>query len=134
MEKPVYMRIIFCGDWVPTEVTVPSFEKRDTEALMRTTLSVINRADFAIANLECALTERETPIRKCGPNLKGKPEYAHVISEAGFTHLGLSNNHVFDFGEQAMRDTVSTVKAVGIVPFGYTGKDHLMDNREEGKT
>ena len=90
---------------------------------MGTALPVIGGADFAVANLECALTDRETRIRKCGPNLKGKPEYAGVIAAAGFTHLGLSNNHVLDFGVQAMRDTVAAVRAAGMTPFGYGEND-----------
>ncbi len=117
------MRVVLCGDFVPTAVTAPTFEAGDTAALLGDTLPVIRAADFAIANLECALTERETPIRKCGPNMKGKPEYARVIAEAGFTHLGLSNNHVWDFGIQAMRDTVAAVGAAGMTPFGFGEND-----------
>ena len=132
------MRVVLCGDFVPTEVTVPSFEAKDRAALLGDALPIIQRADFAVANLECALTDRESPIRKCGPNLKGRPEYARVIAEAGFTHLGLSNNHVFDFGEQAMRDTVAAVEAAGMTPFGYGENDR--DSRrplfieKDGKT
>ena len=117
------MRVVLCGDFVPTEATVPTFEAGDKAALLGSTLPVIQGADFAVANLECALTDRDTPIRKCGPNLKGRPEYARVIAAAGFTHLGLSNNHVFDFGEQAMRDTAAAVQAAGMTPFGYGEND-----------
>ena len=117
------MRVVLCGDFVPTAATVPTFEAGDKAALLGSTLPVIQGADYAVANLECALTDRDTPIRKCGPNLKGKPEYAKVMAEAGFTHLGLSNNHVFDFGEQAMRDTASAVAAAGMTPFGYGEND-----------
>ena len=117
------MRVVLCGDFVPTAASVPTFEAGDTATLLGSALPVIRGADFAVANLECALTDRETPIRKCGPNLKGKPEYAKVMAEAGFTHLGLSNNHAFDFGEQAMRDTVSAVATAGMTPFGYGEND-----------
>ena len=48
---------------------------------------------------------------------------ARLIASAGFTHLGLSNNHVFDFGEKGMRDTVSAVEAAGMTPFGYGEND-----------
>ena len=116
------MRVVLCGDFVPTPATVPAFEAGNVPALMGSTADVVRQADFAVANLECALTDRDTPIRKCGPNLKGRPAYARVIAEAGFTHLGLSNNHVWDFGEQGMRDTVSAVEAAGMTPFGF-GED-----------
>ena len=117
------MRAILCGDFVPTAATVPAFEAGDVKTLLGDTLPLIRAADLAVANLECALTDRDTPIRKCGPNLKGKPEYARALAEAGFTHLGLSNNHTFDFGEQGMRDTVSAVEAAGMTPFGFGEND-----------
>ena len=60
------MRVVLCGDFVPTEVTVPSFEAKDRAALLGDALPVIQRADFAVANLECALTDREEKSRKCG--------------------------------------------------------------------
>lgn len=117
------MRVVLCGDFVPTAATVPAFEAGDAAALLGDTLSVIRKADFAVANLECALTDRDTPIRKCGPNLKGRPAYARVIAAAGFTHLGLSNNHVWDFGAQGLRDTVDAVRAAGMTGFGYGEND-----------
>ena len=132
------MRAILCGDFVPTAASVPAFEAGDLAALLGDTLDVLRAGDIAVANLECALTDRNAPIRKCGPNLKGKPGYARVLRDAGFTHLGLSNNHTFDFGEAGMRDTVAAVQAAGMAPFGYGENDQ--DSRKplfiekEGKT
>lgn len=132
------MRAILCGDFVPTAASAPAFEAGDLVALLGDTLDVLRAGDIAVANLECALTDRDAPIRKCGPNLKGKSGYARVLHDAGFTHLGLSNNHTFDFGEAGMRDTVAAVQAAGMAPFGYGENDQ--DSRKplfiekEGKT
>ena len=117
------MKLLLCGDFVPTAASVPSFEAKDTKALMGTVLDVTARVDFAVANLECALTNGENRIRKMGPNLNGKPEYAQVIAAAGFTHLGLANNHTQDFGLQGMRDTAAAVQAAGMTPFGFGEND-----------
>lgn len=117
------MRILLCGDLVPTEATVPAFEAGDCATLMGDVLTLTGRADFSIANLECALTNDERRIRKCGPNLKGKPEYAEVIAKCGFTHMGFSNNHVMDFGLQGMRDTVDAVERAGMHAFGFGEND-----------
>lgn len=116
------MRLIFCGDIVPTEVTAPAFDAGDCAALMGDALPVLACADYAVANLECALTSRGESIRKCGPCLKGKPDYARMLSQCGFTHLGLSNNHVMDFGIAGMQDTVRAIEEAGLVCFGF-GKD-----------
>ena len=72
------MRAILCGDFVPTAASVPAFEAGDLAALLGDTLDVLRAGDIAVANLECALTDRDAPIRKCGPNLKGKPDYAKL--------------------------------------------------------
>ena len=117
------MRLILCGDIVPTQVTVPAFEANDARALMGDTLDTLRSGDFTIGNLECALTNGEARIRKCGPHLKGRPEYAHLLRECGFTHLGLSNNHVMDFGIPGFRDTISALEAADIVPFGFGEND-----------
>jgi len=117
------MKLLLCGDFVPTAASVPSFEAKDTKVLMGTVLDVTARVDYAVANLECALTNGENRIRKMGPNLKGKPEYAQVIAAAGFTHLGLANNHTQDFGLQGMRDTAAAVQAAGMTPFGFGEND-----------
>lgn len=116
------MRLILCGDIVPTAATASAFDAADKAALMGDTLGVISAGDFAVANLECALTDASAAIRKCGPNLKGKPEYARVLAECGFTHLGLSNNHVLDFGIAGARDTQRAIEQAGMAWFGI-GED-----------
>ena len=125
------MKLILCGDIVPTAVTVPAFDASDLNALMGDALDVLRSGDFTVGNLECALTNGEERIRKCGPHLKGRPEYAKVLRECGFTHLGLSNNHAMDYGIPGFRDTVSALVDAGITPFGYGENDQ--DSRHRGR-
>ena len=113
------MKLMMVGDICPTAATRPAFDAKDPETLMGDALPLLKNADFTIGNLECALTDGENRIRKCGPNLKGKPEDAAVLKACGFTHLGLSNNHTLDFGISGLRDTIAHVEKAGIVSFGY---------------
>lgn len=117
------MKLILCGDIVPTHVTTPAFGANNADALMGDTLDALRSADFTVGNLECALTNGEDRIRKCGPNLKGRPEYAGVLRECGFTHLGLCNNHTMDFGISGFRDTIRALEDAGIASFGYGEND-----------
>ena len=66
------MKLILCGDIVPTAATVPAFDASDLNALMGDALDVLRSGDFTVGNLECALTNGEERIRKCGPHLKGR--------------------------------------------------------------
>ncbi|MBQ6420103.1 MAG: CapA family protein [Clostridia bacterium] len=117
------MHLIFCGDVVPTPETRAGFDAGDIAALVGDAADVIRSGDFAVANLECALTERDTPIKKLGALLKGVPADAGVFRKMGFSHMGLSNNHTLDYGVAGMRDTVQAVKDAGMVPFGYGEND-----------
>lgn len=117
------MRLIFCGDLVPTPPTRAGFDAGDLNALFGDTLPLLARGDFAVVNLEGALTESEAAIRKLGALLKGKPADAAVMAAAGFTHVDMSNNHVMDYGIAGMRDTVSAVETAGMAPFGFGEND-----------
>ena len=117
------MKLILCGDLVPTPETRAAFDAGDLSALFADTLPVIGGGDFALVNLECALTDRDEPIKKLGALLKGLPGDAAVIRRAGFTHAGLSNNHTLDHGVDGMRDTVAALEGAGIRPFGYGEND-----------
>lgn len=119
------MKLMLMGDLVPTKATMPTFDQGNTKELMGAALEEILQADAAVANLECALTNSEKPIRKCGPNLKGKPEYARVIKDCGIGYCGLCNNHVMDFGIEGMRETIAALREAGVVDFGWGENDAL---------
>ncbi|HAZ20112.1 MAG TPA: hypothetical protein DCY75_08100, partial [Clostridiales bacterium] len=64
------MKINLCGDIIPTIDNQHLFEAGDVDALFHDVLPVLQDADFVIGNLEGALTDKNFPIRKHGPNLK----------------------------------------------------------------
>ena len=117
------MKLILCGDICPTELTRPAFDAGDVAALLGGAEDIIKSGDFALANLECALTDGEKAIRKLGALLKGRPQDAAVLAGCGFTHMGLSNNHTLDYGVAGMRDTVRSVLEAGMIPFGFGEND-----------
>lgn len=121
------MKIFLGGDITPTPVTVPALDRGDLSALFGTVGALMASGDARIANLECALTESDTPIRKCGPNLRGRPAYARVLRDFGLTAVGLANNHVFDFGTPGLRDTCAALDSVGLP---YTG---LGENEQDAR-
>ena len=64
------VRLIIGGDIVPTASNVQSFMKGDVHTLISDKLTqILGEADFTILNLEVPLTDVESPIEKCGPNL-----------------------------------------------------------------
>ncbi len=113
------MKALLLGDVSPTIITTPLFEKKDIEALFGDSVSLFQNNDINFVNLECALTESDKEIKKFGPALKGPQQTADVLKAVGVNYCGLSNNHIFDFGIQGIKDTMESFDKVGIECTGF---------------
>lgn len=113
------MRIMFGADLVPNkEKNEKYFIEGNAEKLFGDALDLIRAADRFVINLECALTESENRIPKCGPNLKAPAEITAGLVASGVTDVVLANNHTFDFGIEGFRDTMAALDKAGLP---YTG-------------
>lgn len=132
------MKLVLCGDLSPTDDNNHLFAQVATDALFNDVKDIFQAADFSIVNLECALTESDTPIRKIGPAIKAAPETAQVLKELGATHCGLSNNHIYDLGKQGVMDTFAALDAVGLGCTGFGENQEAAQNdlilEKDGKT
>ncbi|MCD4832135.1 MAG: CapA family protein [Anaerohalosphaeraceae bacterium] len=89
---------------------------------------VIAESDLAITNLECLLTNSEQAIKKIGPNLKCDPQIGKAIKKAGFDMVTLANNHVFDFGQEGLVETLKTLDGNQIA---YTGAGLTLEQAQK---
>ena len=112
------MVITLCGDVSITQKNRYLWEEGNVQSIFGKISQLFHSSDRVIVNLECALTEKDTAIRKFGPNLKGPAIAADILKEAGVTDCGLSNNHIYDFSKPGMDDTVRELERVGL---NYTG-------------
>lgn len=111
------MKITICGD-ISARASESLFAQKNTKALFTDTVNVFKDSDEVIVNLECAVTDKDTPIKKMGPNLKAPFGTVEVLKEIGTTVAAISNNHIFDFGKAGIEDTLNELKKNGIQ---YTG-------------
>ena len=95
---------------------------RGIEVPFEFTASMLNKADIALGNLECAISERGEPLNKTY-TFRAPTEAGKALSYAGFDLLTLANNHVLDFGEDAFLDTLENLKANQIAFVG-AGQDN----------
>lgn len=122
------MKTLLLGDLSPTAATNPLFEKKDVAALFTDTVSIFRGNDVNFVNLECVLTESSADIEKFGPPLRASVNTAKVLKSIGVNYCGLSNNHIFDYGIQGVKDTIKALEQAGI---GYTGfGDNYEDSRK----
>ena len=116
------MKMLFCADTVPTEISEPFFVDGNVERLFTDVLPLMQTADRTVINLECALTKTDGAIKKCGPNIKAHPDSINALKKAGVTDIMLANNHVFDYGVDGLVDTVETLRKAGL-PFTGVGNN-----------
>ncbi|WP_217921800.1 CapA family protein [Miltoncostaea oceani] len=81
--------------------------------------------DVVLGNLEGTLATGGSS--KCGAGssncfaFRTPPSYARWLKQAGFTVMTLANNHAYDFGASAQRETVAALTRVGVRNTGRPG-------------
>lgn len=73
--------------------------------------------DLRVINLETAITSDGWPVPK-GINYRVSPDNARVLRTAKIDACTLANNHVLDWSESGLFDTLDTLRKLGI---GFTG-------------
>jgi hypothetical protein len=78
---------------------------------------IFREATLAIGNLECVLTRGGSPVPgKC--TLRGSPDWAFVLKDAGIGLVSLANNHAMDYGAEGLASTRAALRAAGIHAVG----------------
>jgi len=73
-------------------------------------------ADLFMVNLECCVSARGAPVGEQGKRFffAALPVAAERLAEIGVACATLANNHVLDFGRDALDDTLRHLAAAGI--------------------
>jgi poly-gamma-glutamate synthesis protein (capsule biosynthesis protein) len=78
---------------------------------------LLQAADIAVGNLECALGDGGVPAEKAYTFL-APPAGAQALAMAGFDVITLANNHAMDYGPGTLRQGLDLLLAQGIAPIG----------------
>jgi len=109
--------IVIASDWAP----IRAFDEivaRSPESVYGDVLPILRQGDLRIVNLECALSTDASPVWKSGSVFKGRPEHVRGLTAVPFDVATLANNHVFDYGPEAFRQTL---KLLGDHPIRSVG-------------
>ncbi|HAH07269.1 MAG TPA: capsular biosynthesis protein [Elusimicrobia bacterium] len=79
------------------------------------------KGDIVLGNLEEPVTARGKPVLKLW-TFRAKPDQLRTLTSGGFTLLNLANNHLGDFGERGVLDTVAALDRAGLRHTG-AGRD-----------
>jgi len=89
---------------------------------------VLKGADLALANLEGPITVRGTAAKAKRFTFRTPPSRVAMLSRAGLDGFGLANNHIMDFGEAGLADTLASLAKGGLCAAG-AGRDAVAARR-----
>ncbi len=117
----------FAGDFsMADNVATTSYMNRRENGLIECfsedLLSEMTAADLMVVNNEFCYTSRGTAIPGKAYTFRGNPSYVSYLSEIGVDLVSLANNHVYDYGEIGLLDTLDTLSDAGM-PYVGAGRN-----------
>jgi len=85
-------------------------------------LSHMQGVDILVANNEFPYTDRGAAVEGKTYTFRAEPDAVAYLQDAGVDVAVLANNHMFDFGEEGLLDTLDVLSAAGISYIG-AGRD-----------
>jgi hypothetical protein len=106
------MKILITGDFVINQ----SYSSSKISSEVK---EFFNNADYNFVNLEAPVTDSNTKILKTGPHLKANKESTkEVLDTLKIDLVALANNHILDYDEQGVIDTLSFCQVNKIATVG----------------
>ena len=81
-------------------------------------MTIMQEADLMCLNNEFTYSTNGSPLKGKAYTFRANPDRVAVLKEMGVDVAQLANNHVYDYGKQAMLDTLDTLSNAGIDYFG----------------
>lgn len=100
-------------------------ESWGVDTIFAPTLQWTGEADLCCMNLECPFTTATVRHPTKGIVFKSRPENVAGLVNAGVDFVTLANNHVYDYLEAGMLETMAVLDSVGIVHNGSGMNDEL---------
>lgn len=118
-QNPYDFTICFAGDinldenWCTTQY-LNEQPNGIADCISAELLKHMNEADIMCLNNEFTYSNGGEPLPDKMYTFRANPERVSVLQEMGVDIVKLANNHVYDYGKQALLDTFDTLDGVGI--------------------
>lgn len=114
------MNLLIVGDFCPRDRVESLIGEGKYDEVLAELKSYTTSVDLAIVNLEAPVVEscNATPIEKSGPNLRCTSKAVDALKYAGFNMVTLANNHLYDFGQEGLKDTLIACRKVNLAMVG----------------
>lgn len=111
------IKLLFSGDFAPL---IPVNKIGDNH--FSNLSEIFNTTDLHITNLEAPLTNSKLQIEKTGPSIKAEPAAISLLKQAKVNIACLANNHIYDYGEQGIKDTITECEKHNIETIGNVNR------------
>lgn len=115
---PATITITAVGDMIFDRKVKTLIESAGGLAPLDGVSALLDDADITVGNLESPLSDRGTRNAAKDVTFRGDPRGIEGLSASGFDFLSLANNHVLDYGPDALDDTVAALDGAGIAYAG----------------
>jgi poly-gamma-glutamate synthesis protein (capsule biosynthesis protein) len=116
--QPPVVRLTVAGDiMLGRRVGEIAAQSGDPSLPLRPMQERLAAADITVGNLESTLSRAGSPTQG-DDSFAAPPQVRSGLRDAGFDVLGLANNHLGDFGDQALVETVRLLADAGFATFG----------------
>lgn len=102
--------LVFAGDVYLSDYVLAAYGQSGINGVLsESMLKELTQADIAIVNNEFPYSTRGTQAPDKQFTFRVDPSYVNVLSDAGVDLVTLANNHVLDYGTDALTDTFQTL-------------------------
>jgi poly-gamma-glutamate capsule biosynthesis protein CapA/YwtB (metallophosphatase superfamily) len=91
--------------------------RKDDDSAFDAAIAALNESEVVVANLEKPLSRRGSKMLKYS-NLRSPPEIIEDVRSMGVDVVSLGNNHMMDYGRDALEDTLAACAQAGILRSG----------------
>lgn len=104
------IRVVFAGDAMFDGSVKTAVRKHGPDYPFLFVKEEVQKADYAIVNLETAVTTRGEKDLMQKFNFRSDPIALKGVKNAGFDMVSLGNNHALDYGKEGFLDTIKYLK------------------------
>lgn len=114
------MKLLFVGDVMLGRLVNEALQTEAADYPWGDTLDIFKSSDWRACNLECALSDTGKPWTQTPKvfHFRSDCKNVRVLKTAGIDAVSLANNHALDFGSDALRETVHTLRSADIAYAG----------------
>ena len=119
------LKILFTGDFCPHYRIEKLTLNGEYNLVFNDFKKEFATNDLNVVDLECPLTLTTNTIEKTGPHQKAHPKTIELLNEINIGLVALANNHILDYGGNALMETIELCKKNKIITVGAGANKEL---------